>query len=144
MKTLTVLLLACALGSFSVLQAQDVPTQPELPPSVVEDQPPTDVPPVDLPPFDLPEGPVIEVPKFEGMPEDLAGLLDALNTAREAFVDAQQQREAIRDTIQENLAAWRDAQELFRDEIRNRAAEMKEELQNNLPAVAGGFEGGRP
>jgi hypothetical protein len=157
MKKLTVLVLAFALGSFCLVQAEEEVGGPVQPPTgeFSGDGPPIVVPPVDLPEMpepELPEVPEPELPEVDVMPEDLANLLAWLKQARDAFVAAQEnlasiaaeQREAIRDTIQANLADWRAAQEDLRTEMRERAAQLREELQNNLPVDVGSFEGGRP
>jgi hypothetical protein len=152
MKKLTVLVLACSLGAFCLVQAEDELDGSVQPPmgELSGDGPPIVVPPVDLP--EVPEPEVPELPEVDVMPEDLAGFLAKLKEARDAFVAAQEglaeiaaeQREAIREAVQANLAEWRAAQEDFRAEMRERAAQLREELQNNLPVDAGSFEGGRP
>ena len=152
MKKLTVLLLAFALGSFCLVQAEDELDESVQPPTgdLSGDKPPIVVPPVDLP--EVREREVPELPEVDVMPEDLAGFLAKLKEARDAFVAAREglaeiaaeQREAIREAVQANLAEWRAAQEDFRAEMRERAAQLREELQNNLPVDAGSFEGGRP
>jgi hypothetical protein len=161
MKKLTVLVLAFALGSFCLVQADEEGGGSVQPPTgdLSGNGPPIVVPPVDLPEVPEPEvpelpdlDPPVVVPEFDGMPEGLADLLATLKAARDAFVAAQEglaeivaeQREAIREAVQENLAEWRAAQQDFRTEMRERAAQLREELQNNLPVDVGSFEGGRP
>jgi uncharacterized membrane protein len=153
MKKIVITVLVCALGSFCFLQAQDIPTPPVVDPiDGVENPPPVEVPEPEQPEPEIPEMPDIEVPEFDGIPEDVAALLDDLHATREVFVAAQreiaetvqEQREAIRDSIQEQLEDWRAAQQALRQDILDRVAEMRAELQTNLPAQAGGFEGGRP
>jgi len=161
MKKLTVLLLACAMRGFCLVHAEEEAGGPVQPPTgdFTGDGPPIVVPPVDLPEVpepEVPEVPDLEppvvVPELDGMPEDLANLLGWLQQAREAFVAAQEglaemaaeQREAVREAVQDNLAEWRAAQEEFRTEMRERAAQLRDELQNNRPVDVGSLEGGRP
>ena len=140
------LVTACMAGQLAAQTNPPIP--PSAPPAAIGDRP-TVVPPVTTP--DRPQ-----VPDHPEPAKDVKNLVKDFQTARDTFVQRQQelnrqlktatveQRAVIRAQLKESLNVWLEDQKSRLQELREQAKDIK----NNVPSIkdvidAGGGEGGR-